>query len=197
MENPDERLTYKDSFYFRIKDVDVINLKSLYTMLHEYFVEGEYCGDEEDFPETYLRERKNGKGEKDVLVVWHLHKQPGGISFYQWWVDILIKVVALKDAEVMQGGKKFKVQKGAVEIKVWSGLEYDAEKKWRENWFLKHILHQYVYRINKKVMEKERNDVMNATREIQSVMKEFLSLVKYSDKKPDMKSVGGNVDHYG
>lgn len=184
-----KRKVYKDNLYFRVKDVDVFNLKAIYTMMHEWFVEEEYCKDEKDFPEVYMRDRKTQKGGREILVFWRMHKQPFGVKFYNRTVDILIKMVGLKDIEVIQGGNKFNLQKGTFEVKVWGYLEYDAEAKWRNHWLLKNFLEIYVKRIYKSEMETNRDQLIIELRAFQRAIKDFLNLVKYDDKKFNLKNV--------
>jgi hypothetical protein len=189
VDNPSERLIFKDNFYFRVKDVDVFNLKAIYTMMHEWFVEEEYAKDEDDFPEIYQRDRETQKRGREILIFWRLQKHPFGINFYQRVVDVLIKIIGVKDVEIMQGGKKFKVQKGVFEVKVWGFLEYDCEKKWRNHWLLSNFLDIYVNRITKKDMEVHRDELMKEMRAFQKAIKEYLNLIKYDDKRFNLKDV--------
>lgn len=196
MDDPKQRLFFKQRFYFRVKDVDVFNLKALYTMVHEWFVEEEYAQDEKGFPEVYMRDRYTQKRGREVLIFWRLHKHPFGINFYNRTVDVLIKIIGVKDIEVMQDGKKFKIQKGVWEIKVYGYLEYDVEHKWRDHWLLKHFLNFYVYRMTKKDMESHRNELMVEMQALQRAIKDYLSLIKYDDKQFNMKNVAGFESTY-
>jgi hypothetical protein len=193
--DPEGRKIFKDRFYFRIKDVDIFNLKAVYTMIHEWFVEEEYCDDEEKFPEVYMRERITPKG-KEILVFWRIHKQPFGITFYNRTIDVLFKFVGIKDIEVMQEGKKFKLQKGTIELKVWAHLEYDAEKKWRDHPILKHFLEIFVNRIYKKEMEMHREELKVEMETLQNSIKEYLNLMRYDDKRPNIKNVNDILNPY-
>ncbi|MGM5484560.1 MAG: hypothetical protein ACQEP1_01685 [Nanobdellota archaeon] len=196
VEDPRKRLIYKSNVYFRVKDVNVFNLKAFYTMLHEWFVEEEFCGDEDKFPEVYQRDRNSQKRGRELIIHWRFSKEPGGVKFYQRRYDVLIKAVGIKDAEVAQEGKKFKVQKGTIEVKVWGYLEYDAEMKWRNNWLLKHFLDLYVKRINAKDMDANRNLLIEEAETLQGIIKDYLNLLKYDDKSPDINQVHGPSDHY-
>lgn len=194
--NPKERKVFKDKFYFRIKDVDIFNLKAIYTMIHEWFVEEEFCEDEDKFPEIYMRERINPKQGKEILVFWRFHKKPGGITFYIRTFDVMFKFVGIKNVEVMQDGKKFKLQKGTFEMKVWAELEYDAEEKWRKHPILKHFLEIYVNRINKKEMEMHREQLKHDVDMLKNVVKDYLNLMKYNSKEPNLKNVANVLDPY-
>jgi hypothetical protein len=158
-------------------------------MLHEWFVEEEFCDDDDEFPETFMREMVSQKGGKAILIFWRFNKQPFGISFYRRRFDVLIKLVGINDVDVMQEGKKYKFQKGMLEIKVWAHLEYDAEEKWRNNWFLKHLLDIYVKRLNAVEMDQHRQELLRDVESLQDVMKSYLNLLKHSDKRFDLKEV--------
>ena len=105
-------------------------------------------------------------------------------------------MVGIKDVEVMQEGKKFKIQKGLFEMKVWAYLEYDAEEKWRNHWFLKHFLDIYVYRLNGETFDIHRNELLEEVENYQAAVKEYLSLMHYTDKKYSLKDVAGYESPY-
>ena len=76
--------------YFRIKSKEVIHVNNLYKMMHEWFVEQEYCDDNEFFPETYYREKRGPNGRR-MYVLWRLRKEPEYNPFYTRDMDVLIK----------------------------------------------------------------------------------------------------------
>ena len=194
--DPDKRKVFNQPFFFRIKDVDIFNIKALYTMIHEWFVEEEFCKDEDKFPEIYLRERITPKRGKEILIFWRLHKQPFGISFYNRSYDVLIKCIGLKDVEVMQEGKKFKLQRGAFEIKVWAQLEYDAQSVWRKHPILKYFLEIFVHRLYKKEMEMHREELKQEVESLQNSIKDYLNLMRYDNRRPDIKNVNSMESPY-
>jgi hypothetical protein len=189
--DPKKRLVYKTNAYFRIKDIDVFNLKALYTVLHEFFVEEEFCEDDQYFPELYLRERNGQKRGREVLVYWRFNKTPFGVTFYNRTIDVMIKVIAVKNVEVLQEGKKFELQKGVFEIKVWGYLEYDALGNWRNHWFLKHFLEIYVKRIAKDDMEVHRNEMLREVELFQRTVKDYLNMLKWDEKEGRAGVVAG------
>ena len=194
--NPDKRKVFKDKFHFRIKDVDIFNLKAIYTMIHEWFVENEFCKDEGGFPEIYMRERITAKNGKEILVFWRFHQHPFGSIFYNRTYDVMIKCVGIKNIEVMQEGKKFKLQKGTFEIKVWAELEYDAKGEWRKHPILKHLLEIFVNRIYKKEAEMHRQELKTETEDLQKAIKEYLNLLRFDSRRPDIKNVSSVMDTY-
>lgn len=194
--DPKKRLYYKERVYFRIKDIDVFNLKALYTVLHEWFVEEEYCDDDEAFPEIYLRERTTQKRGREVLVYWRFQKEPFGVKFYNRTLDVMIKIVAVKNVEVLQEGKKFELQRGVFEIKVWGYMEYDARGQWREHWLLKHFLDIYVKRMIKDDMEVHRNEMLRDVELFQNTVKDYLNMLKWEEKEGSMSNVAGFENPY-
>jgi hypothetical protein len=191
VDNPKERLVYKSNVYFRIKSIDVFNLKAIYTVLHEWFVEEEFCEDDQGFPEIYFRERNTQKRGKEIILYWRFSKTPFGIKFYRRTLDLMIKVIAVKNVEVLQEGKKFELQKGLFEIKMWGYLEYDAEKHWRDHWFLKHFLEMYVKRIAKDDMEVHRNEMLRDVELFQRTVKDYMNMLKWDEKEGRMGVVAG------
>ena len=188
VEDPRKRKTFQDEIYFRIKAGDIIDIKKLYTMLHEWFVENEYCGDDDDFPERYMWERRTTK-DRDIYVFWRFHGSPNGDNFYSKAVDVDIKFTGIKDTELMHNGQKFKTQKGTVEIKAWWNIEYDVEMKWRNHWLLKHFLEIYVHRMFKLDFEKHRQELLREAEDLQASIKEYFRLFSFKTGKPSVERV--------
>ncbi len=166
--------------YFRIKSKEVIHVNNLYKMMHEWFVEQEYCDDNEFFPETYYREKRGPNGRR-MYVLWRLRKEPEYNPFYTRDMDVLIKCEHIKDVEIMQGGKKFKTNVGEVEIKCWSHMVVDAKGKWRKHWFLKHFLDIYWQRIFYRDFELHKQEVIRDTDDLRAAVKQLLNLIQYHE----------------
>lgn len=166
--------------YFRMKSKEVIHVNNLYKMMHEWFVEQEYCNENEYFPETYYRERRVS-GVRRMYVLWRLRKEPENQPFYTRDMDVLIKCEHIKDVEVMQGGKKYKTNVGEVEIKCWSFMEVDARREWRKHWFLKHFLDIYWQRIFYRDFELHKQSVIRDTDEFRAAIKQFLNMMQYKE----------------
>ncbi len=187
--DPKDRKQFLSPFYFRVKGTDVINVKQLYTVMHEWFVEEEYCdGDDDKFPEVFYYESRKPSG-KDYQIYWFFAKHPFGDTFFNRSVEIEMRINGIKDIEIQYNGNKIKSQKGTVEIKTWWYLDYDAEKNWREHWFLKHVLEIYVYRMYKRPFELKRQEVLRDAQSFQAALKEYLSLFSFKSVKPDLKRV--------
>jgi len=136
-----------------------------------------------------MRDRNTQKRGREILVFWRFHKHPFGINFYNRTIDLLVKMVGLKEVEVVQEGKKFRFQAGTFEVKVWGYLEYDVEMKWRNHWLLKHFLDIYVNRVTNRDMESHREELLVEIESLQQAIKEYMNLMTHEHKHFNLKNV--------
>ncbi|MEM4755754.1 MAG: hypothetical protein QW594_01335 [Candidatus Woesearchaeota archaeon] len=188
VKDPLDRKVFMYPFYFRIKATDVVNIKHLYTVMHEWFVEEEYCGDEKEFPEDFYYERRGG-GEQMYLILWNFSKEPFGGPFIRRQCVIEMRIVGIKNIEIQYQGAKIKTQKGTVEIKTWWYLVYDYNKEWRNHWLLKHFLEIYVNRMFRKDFDMRRQELLRDAQNLQAALKEYFDIFSFKTEKPDLKRI--------
>ena len=184
----EDRLVFKGEFYFRVKAKDIINIRQLYTVVHEWFVEEEWCDDEDKFPEHFIWDKRVGKFN-DYIIYWNFSDPIGGDRFTQRSCTVEWRILGMKDIEIQHNGTKIKTQQGTVEIKTWWALEYDSDMIWREHWLLKHLLKFYVFRMFKKQFEIKRQKVFRDAKGLQSALKEYFNTFTFSSAKPDMERI--------
>ena len=144
--------------YFRIKFKDVFDLKGFYSILKDWLIEYGWGGTDSSGKietggsaeqcETLHWEREDVGGSKEQWWWWRVQKQPPN-GFYKYHLDIDFHNLAISPTEVVRDGKKFKVQKGETEIKVWTFLEVNAGKQ-MDGPILKHFKSLYIGRIFQK-----------------------------------------------
>ena len=104
----------------RIKYSDVIDLKEFYDSLHEWLMEHEWKDEAEDSDkyETYYGERIDRNGGKEIWIFWRMYKKPPNTEAFRYYLDVYYHCIAIRPTEVIKEGKKLKVNKGIVEMKI-------------------------------------------------------------------------------
>jgi len=130
---------------------DVLNLKFIYTMLHDWLTEEGWAPREDtDFPETYYTQRENPKFGKEVWVRWRLEKKPEAAKgkFFHYTMDLNWKLIGWKDTEIVYKGQKMKTDRGEFEMECIGNLVIDKEQAWESSWFrnIKEIFVKRTYR---------------------------------------------------
>ncbi|MBI1970256.1 hypothetical protein HYS47_00765 [Candidatus Woesearchaeota archaeon] len=123
---------------------------------------------------TDPREGKSG------WIWWRTKKTEEGSTFYTLHIDLDFHFRYFRDIEVMQEGKKLRVQKGEVEVVLNGYMLLDPEDKWKKHWFLKHVLELFYKRIWRKRRDMIRNTVISDTYKIQNHIKEFFDLKQFA-----------------
>lgn len=140
---------------FRLKFKDVFDLKALYETLKDWLLEYGWAGVDGNFKidskndeqfETLYWEKESGNGMKEQWWWWRLQR-PGPTSYYKYHLDLNFHTLGISSTEVVKDGKKFKVNKGEVEIEVSSFIEYDVENKFAKHSILKSLFKLYNNRI--------------------------------------------------
>jgi len=162
---------------FRFKYKDVFSLKNFYVMLHEWLNSKDWHDREKrDHYEDLYFEKVEPGDFREIHVWWRPEKSSASTKFYKWKMRINFKVLYLKATEIMYKGKKIKVDKGEIEMKIWSFLELDPERKWRDHSILSHFFNMYVKRIFESELTKQKLLLYRETYEMQNWMKNFLQM---------------------
>jgi hypothetical protein len=141
---------------FRIKFKDIFNLKQFYSNLREWLKEYGWYGvtydqkADKDYWETLYLERIGLAGEKEMWIYWRLQKLPVPNSYYKYHLDIDYHILYMFPAEVIRDGKKLKVNKGEIEIKVYSYVEFDYKGEWSKHPVLRFFNKLFPQRIIRK-----------------------------------------------
>lgn len=156
---------------FRIKFRDIFNLKEFYRVVHDWLVEYNWSSVDSDgrlesgkdqFETLYL-ERIGSQGEKEMWWWWRVQKIPTDNSYYKYHMDLDYHILYMYPAEVMRDGKKFKANKGEVEITFWGYLQFDYTGEWSKHPILKlfnrvfprRIFHRELYEDHKMELYRE------------------------------------------
>lgn len=160
---------------FRIKYKDIFSLKNFYVKLHEWINSKEWHDSEgkDHYEDLYLEKVEPGDF-KEIQVWWRPEKK--GTDFYKFKMRVNFKALYLKQTEIMYKGKKLKVDKGEIEMKIWSFVELHGYQKWKKHPILKHFFDIYVKRIFTSELIRQKLILYRETYEMQNYMKNFLQM---------------------
>ncbi|MFH1439991.1 MAG: hypothetical protein ABIG89_05465 [Candidatus Woesearchaeota archaeon] len=171
---------------WEVKATDVIHINAFYIALHDYLWREEYSkGKDGKFPETYYWETRTQKGGREMWVWWRPKKGVRGSSFYERVLVVDLHGVGVNDVEVMRHGKKWKVQKGKVEVLVKAKLRLDPNDEWKNHWFLSMVLELFWKRIYKKHIDMHKQELLKDSYKFNEAVKRLMELNTFTiSQKP-------------
>ncbi len=165
---------------FKIKHKDYFSWKYLYTLIHEWLVEEGYgTRDDKSFPEVMYMQRENQKSGNEVWVYWRLTKNPVKSPFWRYDLDIDIHLVLLKDTEILFDNKKYKVNWGEPEVKIWAKCVADYRREWTKSPFMKKLKKIFYKRIIKRDFEMHKKELYREAYRLQEAVKTYFKLSTY------------------
>jgi len=176
----DQGKEYLPAAQFKIKHKDYFNWKYLYTLLHEWVVEEGWASrDDKTFPEHLYLHRETQKLGNEVWVYWRLTKQAVENPFWRYDLDIDVHVVGLKDTEIMFKGKKYKVNFGEPEVKIWSKIVFDHKREWQKHPIMSRLKRVFFRRIIKTNIEQHKKQLYLESYRLQEAIKTYFKLSTY------------------
>src|SRR3989338_2180176 len=176
----------------RVKYKDVFNLKNLYVMMHEAFIEDKWFG--KDGPvsgnpggqhsdvETLYLEKFDQKGlnagGKEMWIYWRLLKKPEGrySGYIRYKLNFDWHFVYMEKRQIAYQGKQISVNWGEMELSFNASVETDYKKEWEKHWFLKHWQEIYERRIIDQEIERHKKLLYLDLYRITSMVKRYLDL---------------------
>lgn len=150
-------------------------------MLHEWMLEHDWVaqdGTKDHYEDLYF-EKIDEAGAKELHIWWRPIKDFSKTDLYKWRLKVDFKCLYLKPTEIMWQGKKLKVDKGEVEMKIRSYIDLTGYKVWKKHWFLKHFWNMYIKRIKWQELLKIKLALYRETYELQDAMKRYFQLKRF------------------
>jgi len=172
----------------RVKYRDIFNLKEFYRAMREWLVEygwGSVDSDgeiekDQDWWETNYIERVSSDGSKEMYWWWRVQKLPVINSYYKYHLDLDFHPLGITSTEVMRDGKKFKVNKGEVEVWVYAYIEFDYKGEWSKHAFLKAFNKVFPERIfRKELYEDHKLELYREAYTLLAYMKKWFKLKSF------------------
>lgn len=165
---------------FKLKHKDYFSWKYLYMLMHEWLIEEKYATrSDQNFPEVFYLHRVNQKSGNEVWVYWRLTKNPVSNPFWQYHLDIDVHLVLLKDAEIMFEGKKYKVNWGEPEVKIWAKCVADWQREWEKSPIMARLKKIFFKRIIKKQFEMHKKQLYREAYRLQEAVKTYFKISTY------------------
>lgn len=161
----------------RIKHKDKFNMKYIYMMCHEWFIEhGWGSASDASWPEKLYLHRWNQKGGAEVWIWWRFTKNPTELIRFDFDVDW--HIVGMESAEIVKDGKKYKGNKGDCEVNIFSTLVFDPDNKLQQGPFgsFKSLLYERIYY---KTVLRHRRDLYEDIYKFKQVLKTYFNLPTY------------------
>ena len=171
-----------------VKYKDVFSLEDLYKLMHEWLVEeGWATRNDEDFPETYFLQKESHVAGKEVWFRWRLQKAPwpAKYAFWRYVLDIDAHVLGLKPAELIWKGRKFKADKGEIEITVVASLVVDYGKAWEKTTWLKPLKRLWINRVVKRTKDMLKKALYDEAYRLREAITSYLKLESYLPEREE------------
>ncbi|MBN2112089.1 hypothetical protein JW707_03235 [Candidatus Woesearchaeota archaeon] len=170
---------YLEAAKFKLKHKDYFSWKYLYMLMHEWLVEEGYAPrEDEDFPEEFYMHREHQKSGTEVWVYWRMTKNPVPNPFWRYDLDLDVHIVLMRDTEIMFQGKKYKVNWGEPEIKIWAKCVADYSRSWKGP-IMGKLRQIFFKRIIKRDFEMHKKELYREAYRLQEAIKTYFKLSTY------------------
>ncbi|MFC1774731.1 hypothetical protein ACFLZN_00260 [Nanoarchaeota archaeon] len=165
---------------------DVFSLNGFVGMLRQWLIDNEYVtGDDSSFPEVFYLQRENPQLGKQIQLRWRLQKIPEDAKLWRYDFDIDIDVRGMKEVEFMHKGKKWKADKGEIEVGVVGNLVIDYENAWKNHKWLKRYKDFIIKNLLRNKFNGQKAEVHSDGEKLQNIIKEYLKLQSYETQLQD------------
>lgn len=165
----------------RIKYIDVIDLREFYDSLHEWLMENDWKdeGEDSDKYETYYGERIDRNGGREIHINWRMYKKPPNTDAFVYYMDVYYHCIAIRPTEIVKEGKKLKVNKGIVEMKIAGYIDEVYKEKFMKSKILKPLLTLFSKRIYHDATNLRKKELYQEIYSLQNWMKQYMKLKRY------------------
>jgi hypothetical protein len=167
----------------RVKYKDVFDLKGFYEALHEWLLEHGWKDQETklDYWENYYGERIAQGGAREIWIQWRPWKDPSehGDAMLNYYLDFDWHCIAVTNTEIVRDGKKIKLNKGEVELKIRAYIEKVYEKKLEKYGILKPFIKLFTKKIYSQELELREKELYQETYAMQNYIKQWFKMKRY------------------
>ncbi|PIZ51324.1 hypothetical protein COY27_03935 [Candidatus Woesearchaeota archaeon CG_4_10_14_0_2_um_filter_33_13] len=165
----------------RIKYKDVFDLKGFYEALHEWLLENNWKDKETkplDYWENYYGERIAQNGMREIWIQWRVWK-PSDSEKLDYYLDMDWHCIAISNTEIVRDGRKIKLNKGEVELKIRVYIDKTYEKEFSQNSFLKAISSLFTKKIYREELERSEKELYQEAYAFSNFIKQWFKLKRY------------------
>lgn len=170
----------KEVLNFEIDHKDVLHLKNLYKMVHDWLLENNFTttnsAAERDHYEVMYYEKQHTPEMSEHLIWWRAEKIPDGSKYLKFYVKIDFQTLAMKSVNLQREGKQIAANKGEVIIRGTAYLALDYNRYFRDHPLLKFFHAKYKNVWRKKMIDAYEEEIWLKMYDLQSTIKQFLKL---------------------
>ena len=175
----DERTDTDEIATLKVNYKDVLDLKYLYLLMHEWLVEEGYApSDDSAFEEIFYYQKEDPNAGNFYHFKWRFDKNPPNTSLWKYQLEVDTMVLTMKDVELAVKGKKVKAQKGEVEVSIKGLIKSDPNNK-----FDNKLLKPFKTYIFKKLLRKQSDHYADTLKtdliRFQEAIKSYLKIETY------------------
>jgi len=155
-------------FSGKVKQTGIFDFKELYRYCYSWLVDEGYLLTEKNY-----NEKINPNG-KEIEIIWDARKKIS--DYFRFVMKVTWRILGMTTVEVEENGKKLKMDKAQVEIKVEATLEKDYEHRWENNAFTKFLRGAYDKYIIRGRIDQYEGKLFVETDEFLAQIKSFLAI---------------------
>lgn len=156
-------------------------MSDFYESLQEWLLEYDWMDIEEgtDHFERLYDETIRQGGTKELWIRWRAYKEAPSTPAMAYYVDFDFHCPFLNNTEIVKEGKKFKVQKGEVELKIQSFIELKYIEDFEKHFLLKHFEKLFTQRIYSKIIEQRKKELYQEMYILQNFIKQWFKMKRF------------------
>jgi hypothetical protein len=165
----------------RVKYKDVFDLKGFYEALHEWLLEHGWADQDTglDYWENYYGERIASGGAREIWIQWRPWKKSNDDAMLEYYLDFDWHCIAISNTEIVRDGKKIKLNKGEVELKIRAYIEKTYEKKLAKYGLIKPFIKLFTKKIYDKELDLRKKELYQETYAMQNYIKQWFKMKRY------------------
>lgn len=152
----------------KIQHTGIFDFRELYRFTYTWLVDEGYLLTEKKYNE------KITPGGKEIEIEWEGRKKIS--DYFRFIIKANWRLVGMVSVEVEENGKKLKMDKAILEIKVTAILEKDYEHRWENNPFTKFLRGLYDRYIIRGRIDQYEGKIFGEADEFIAQIKSFLAI---------------------
>jgi hypothetical protein len=154
----------------KIYEKGIFDLNELYKLIKSWLAIEGYGDEEKTFREVSYVERFKAIG-KQIEAKWKAEKLVN--DYISYAMTITFNIIGLNEIEIEQQGRKVKMHKGTITIRISSELILDRQNKWKSDFFRK----LYENFIIKDRIEAHKINLYNKTYSLHDEIKAYFQML--------------------
>lgn len=152
----------------KVRHVGIFDFRETYRYAYMWFIDEGY-----DLIEKNYTEKLTSRG-KEIEIEWLALRKIS--DYFRFRIEAKWRIANMADTEVMEEGKKIRMNSGDLEVRFKAILEKDYEHRWEGNAFFKFLRGLYDKYIIRARIEQYEQKIFFEVEDIMSQIKSYLLL---------------------